>query len=195
MPTAWPSRTTSSGQATVTEVKNGEARPPSPSRLAGPASGETQITSGIFLRGDSVVERVVKFTGIPGGTRTGGVEESVGSPAAADSPVAGGFHGRRRILRVVADSRVACGGFTGGGGRIQWCGRMTMPRRPLPHWTRARWRRSTDLRGPVIELEHVTKVYRTGSLSVEALRGVTLSIRPAEYVAASWARRAPASRR
>ena len=36
---------------------------------------------------------------------------------------------------------------------------------------------------PVIELEHVTKVYRTGSLSVAALRGITLRVDEGEYVA------------
>ena len=36
---------------------------------------------------------------------------------------------------------------------------------------------------PVIELERVTKVYRTGSIAVAALRGVSLSILPGEYVA------------
>lgn len=35
----------------------------------------------------------------------------------------------------------------------------------------------------VIDLERVTKVYRTGSLSVAALRGVSLSINEGEYVA------------
>ncbi|HEY6429425.1 MAG TPA: ABC transporter ATP-binding protein [Acidimicrobiales bacterium] len=38
-------------------------------------------------------------------------------------------------------------------------------------------------RDTVIELERVTKVYRTGSISVAALRGVSLSIDPGEYVA------------
>jgi putative ABC transport system ATP-binding protein len=38
-------------------------------------------------------------------------------------------------------------------------------------------------REAVIELENVTKDYRTGSLSVAALRGVTLSINEGEYVA------------
>ena len=33
---------------------------------------------------------------------------------------------------------------------------------------------------PVIELERVTKVYRTGSIAVAALRGVSLSIAPGE---------------
>jgi len=36
---------------------------------------------------------------------------------------------------------------------------------------------------PVIELEQVTKVYRTGSLSVAALRGITLRVEEGEYVA------------
>jgi putative ABC transport system ATP-binding protein len=35
----------------------------------------------------------------------------------------------------------------------------------------------------VIELERVTKVYRTGSIAVAALRGVSLSIAQGEYVA------------
>jgi putative ABC transport system ATP-binding protein len=35
----------------------------------------------------------------------------------------------------------------------------------------------------VIELEQVTKVYRTGSIAVAALRGVSLSIKSGEYVA------------
>ncbi len=38
-------------------------------------------------------------------------------------------------------------------------------------------------RTPVIALEHVTKVYRTGTIVVAALRGVTLSIEEGEYVA------------
>jgi putative ABC transport system ATP-binding protein len=37
--------------------------------------------------------------------------------------------------------------------------------------------------GPVIELEEVTKVYRTGSIAVAALRGVSLTINSGEYVA------------
>ncbi|HUE07494.1 MAG TPA: ABC transporter ATP-binding protein [Acidimicrobiales bacterium] len=38
-------------------------------------------------------------------------------------------------------------------------------------------------RGRVIELDRVTKVYRTGSISVAALRGVSLTIDEGEYVA------------
>ena len=36
---------------------------------------------------------------------------------------------------------------------------------------------------PVIDLQDVTKTYRTGSLTVQAVRGVTLSIAPGEYAA------------
>lgn len=36
---------------------------------------------------------------------------------------------------------------------------------------------------PVIELDQVTKVYRTGSLSVAALRGITVRVDEGEYVA------------
>jgi putative ABC transport system ATP-binding protein len=36
---------------------------------------------------------------------------------------------------------------------------------------------------PVIDLQDVTKTYRTGAFTVQAVRGVTLSIRPGEYVA------------
>jgi macrolide-specific efflux system membrane fusion protein len=60
-----------SGQATVTEVKHGK-HVTQPVTVGQAAAGETQITNGISA-GDSVVERVVKFTGVPGGTRTGGL--------------------------------------------------------------------------------------------------------------------------
>ncbi|HEY5245588.1 MAG TPA: ABC transporter ATP-binding protein [Acidimicrobiales bacterium] len=40
-----------------------------------------------------------------------------------------------------------------------------------------------DAGPPVIGLEHVTKVYRTGSLAVAALRGVSMTIDEGEYVA------------
>jgi putative ABC transport system ATP-binding protein len=36
---------------------------------------------------------------------------------------------------------------------------------------------------PVIDLQDVIKTYRTGAFTVQAVRGVTLSIRPGEYVA------------
>jgi putative ABC transport system ATP-binding protein len=35
---------------------------------------------------------------------------------------------------------------------------------------------------PVIELENVTKVYRTGTIAVAAVRGVSFTINPGEYV-------------
>src|SRR5438270_8757108 len=40
-----------------------------------------------------------------------------------------------------------------------------------------------SLRGPVIDITDVHKVYRTGSLEVAALRGVSLRIEEGEYVA------------
>ena len=42
---------------------------------------------------------------------------------------------------------------------------------------------TAPVRDTVIELERVTKVYRTGTISVAALRGVSLSIEQGEYVA------------
>ena len=44
-------------------------------------------------------------------------------------------------------------------------------------------RRPSRRLDPVIDLERVTKVYRTGSISVAALRGVSLAIDQGEYVA------------
>ena len=94
-----------SGQATVTEVKNGK-HVSEPVTVGQAASGETQITSGL-ASGDSVVERVITFKGVPGGTsRTGGlggftrgggtgftggggspVAQAAGSPVAAEDSV------------------------------------------------------------------------------------------------------------
>ena len=79
---------TTSGQATVTEVKGG--KDVSVDVTVGQAAlGETQITSGVSA-GDSIVERVIKFTG--GAGRTGG------------AGITGGF------------TRGGAGGFGGGGG-------------------------------------------------------------------------------
>jgi multidrug efflux pump subunit AcrA (membrane-fusion protein) len=89
-----------SGQATVTEVKNG-THVSQPVTVGQAASGETQITSGISA-GDSVVERVVKFTGVPGGTGTGGLG---GTGFTRGGGLGGGGFGGG-----------GGGGFTGGGG-------------------------------------------------------------------------------
>jgi putative ABC transport system ATP-binding protein len=44
-------------------------------------------------------------------------------------------------------------------------------------------RPTTTLERPLIELDGVRKIYRTGSLAVEALRGVTMTISQGEFVA------------
>ena len=86
---------TTSGQATVTEVKKG--KDVSVDVTVGEAAlGETQITSGVSA-GESIVERVVKFTG--GAGRTGGAGITGGFTRTGG----GGFGG-------------GGGGFTGGGG-------------------------------------------------------------------------------
>ncbi len=88
----------SSGQTTVTQVKAGKDVTTSVT-LGQAASGETQITGGV-TSGDQVVERVVKFTGVPGGgSRTGGLGGFGGA--------GGGFGGTGRF---------PAGGFGGGGG-------------------------------------------------------------------------------
>jgi macrolide-specific efflux system membrane fusion protein len=87
----------SGGQTTVTQVKAGEDVTTSVT-LGQAASGETQITGGV-TSGDQVVERVVKFTGVPGGSRTGGLGGFGGA--------GGGFGGTGRF---------PAGGFGGGGG-------------------------------------------------------------------------------
>jgi membrane fusion protein, macrolide-specific efflux system len=87
----------SGGQTTVTQVKAGKDVTTSVT-LGQAASGETQITGGV-TSGDQVVERVVKFTGVPGGSRTGGL---------------GGFGGAGGGLGGAG--RFPAGGFGGGGG-------------------------------------------------------------------------------
>ena len=126
VPTAAISYSTS-GQATVTEVKGGKHVTVDVT-VGQAAAGETQITSGVSA-GDSIVERVVKFTGRAG---TGG---GAGSPVASPGAAAGGFGG---------------GGFGGGGfggdrggagfterrRRLRRSGRMSGPptRRPDRHF-------------------------------------------------------------
>lgn len=70
VPTAAISYSTG-GQATVTQVKGGKHVTTSVN-VGQAESGETQVTSGL-VSGDSVLERVVKFTGVPGATRSGGL--------------------------------------------------------------------------------------------------------------------------
>ncbi len=91
-----------SGQATVTEVKNGE-HVSVPVTVGQAASGETQITSGL-KSGDSVVERVITFKGVPGATRTGGLGGGFTRGAGFGG---GGFTGGGGLT--------GGGGFTGGG--------------------------------------------------------------------------------
>jgi hypothetical protein len=55
----------------VTLVKNGN-HVSTPVKVGQAANGETQITSGV-VSGDSVVERLVKFTGAAGGAKAGGL--------------------------------------------------------------------------------------------------------------------------
>jgi len=95
VPTAAITYNPTSGQATVTEVKGG--KDVSVDVTVGQAAlGETQITSGVSA-GESIVERVVKFTG--GAGRTGGAGITGGFTRTGG----GGFGG-------------GGGGFTGGGG-------------------------------------------------------------------------------
>jgi macrolide-specific efflux system membrane fusion protein len=94
VPTAAITYSPTSGQATVTEVKNGKDVSVDVT-VGTAAAGETQITSGVSA-GDSIVERVVKFTG--GAGRTGG------------AGITGGF------TRTGGGGFGGGGGFTGGGG-------------------------------------------------------------------------------
>jgi multidrug efflux pump subunit AcrA (membrane-fusion protein) len=82
------------GQATVTQVKGGKHVTTSVN-VGQAESGETQITSGL-VSGDSVLERVVKFTGVPGGARSGGLGGLGGTSGGfggAGSFPSGGFGG------------------------------------------------------------------------------------------------------
>ena len=126
------------------------------------ASGETQITNGVKA-GDKVLERTITFKGGAGGAPGGGL---FGGGAGTTRrfgggggfPVAGGRRravaGARRLRRAAADER------------------------DRDHHSPAGTSETA-----VIELERVTKVYRTGSIAVAALRGVSLTIDAGEYVA------------
>jgi macrolide-specific efflux system membrane fusion protein len=89
---------TTGGQATVTEVKGGKHVSVDVT-VGQAATGETQITSGV-ASGDSIVERVVKFTGVAGAGGTGGAGITGGFTRGGGE---GGFGG-------------GTGGFGGGGG-------------------------------------------------------------------------------
>jgi multidrug efflux pump subunit AcrA (membrane-fusion protein) len=88
---------TSSGQATVTMVQNGNHVSRSVTTGVA-AAGNTQITAGLSS-GDKVLERVVKFNGVVGG---GGRSLLGGTGGAGGFAGGGGFSG--------------AGGFSGGGG-------------------------------------------------------------------------------
>ena len=93
VPTAAISYSTG-GQATVTQVKDGKHVTTSVN-VGQAESGETQITSGL-VSGDRVLERVVKFTGVPGATRSGGLGGLGGTSGGfggAGSFPSGGFGG------------------------------------------------------------------------------------------------------
>jgi multidrug efflux pump subunit AcrA (membrane-fusion protein) len=97
---------TTSGQATVTVVKNGKDVSQAVT-VGEAASGETQITSGVAA-GDSIVERVVKFTGVPGRTGGTGITGGFGGGGGVGG-VGGRFGGG-------AGGAGGAGGFGGGGG-------------------------------------------------------------------------------
>ena len=168
VPTAAISYTTG-GQATVTEVKGGKHVTVDVT-VGQAASGETQITSGVSA-GDSIVERVVKFTG------TAGPAVPVpGSPAASPGAVAseesGGAGGGAASPGVVVRRRW----------RLRRSRRMSSPRDPDTAQLAVPSRPAAGAE-TVIEFDTVTKVYRTGTIAVAALRGISLKITSGEYVA------------
>ncbi len=145
------------GQATVTKVVNG-SHVVTNVTVGAAENGETQITSGV-TSGDKVLDA-----------------RSHSRRLAAAGGILGGGTGTTRRF--------------GGSGRVRWR-RSRRARRRRLHHRRRRVRRMTvtppqgtpPVRDTVIELERVTKVYRTGTISVAALRGVSLSIEQGEYVA------------
>jgi membrane fusion protein, macrolide-specific efflux system len=101
-----------SGQATVTEVKNGKHVTVDVT-VGQAADGETQITSGVSA-GDSIVERVVKFTGgagRTGGTGLGGFSRT-GGEGGFGGTGGGGFGG----TGGGGFTRTGAGGFSGAAG-------------------------------------------------------------------------------
>ena len=106
VPTAAISYTNS--QATVTEVKNGK-HVSQPVTVGQAALGETQITTGVSA-GDSIIERVVKFTGRPGTTGGAGLFGGTGTGTGRTLTGGGGFGGGGRF------GGGGGGGFGGAGG-------------------------------------------------------------------------------
>jgi macrolide-specific efflux system membrane fusion protein len=105
VPTAAISYT--NGQATVTKVKNGKHVTQTVT-VGQAATGETQIISGVWA-GDSIIERVVKFTGRPGATGGGGLFGGTGTGTGRTFTGGGGFGGGGRFGG-------GAGGFGGAGG-------------------------------------------------------------------------------
>ena len=149
----------SSGQATVTEVVNG-SHVVKDVTVGAAENGETQITSGVSA-GAKVLEREITFKAPTGG--------------------AGGILGRRRRRRRLrrSERRRRLHQAVRRRGR-----RVPRRRSGRRHHLEQRWWRMTVTppqgtppvgvpEGAVIDLERVTKVYRTGSISVAALRGVS----------------------
>jgi multidrug efflux pump subunit AcrA (membrane-fusion protein) len=101
VPTAAITYNPTSGQATVTEVKGGKDVSVDVT-VGQAAAGETQIVTGVSA-GDSIVERVVKFTGGLGGAGGAGITGGFTRGGGGFGGGAGGFTG-------------GGGGFTGGGG-------------------------------------------------------------------------------
>ena len=122
---------------------------------------DTQITGGV-VAGDKVIERVVTFKA----DRRHGRHRALRR------------HRRRRHTRRVGGFGGGgfAGGGTGAGGFEQRSATEATPRsRPAPG-TRRSCRRSSIC-------DKVTKVYRTGSIAVAALRGRQPDIAQGEYVA------------
>ena len=148
--------TTKGGQSTVTVSVNGATS--TKQITTGQSSGaETQVLSGLSA-GDQVVVTVHVITA-PSGSTTGARARP--APAVSEDSVAGGAGGGGFVGR---------GGFGGGGvgERGRGSGGMTDVDAAL---------------GPVIRLEAVTKVYKSGSLEVAALIDVDLTIEQGEFVA------------
>ena len=112
------------------------------------ASGETQITGGLKA-GDVVIERVVKFNGTD----------------------------RRRQPQPLRWQRNRNPHRWSGTGGFPAAGAASPAVAASPAAEAASQGAAADM-DPVIELEDVTKVYRTGTIAVAALRGVSLHDRP-----------------